>query len=81
MQVTVKFFSHYRQMAGVDQLSVDLDGDATMAGLLNSLSERFDNPAFQDDRVVFIVNQTKANPETVLKDGDTVLLLPVLGGG
>jgi len=52
-----------------------------MAGLLNLLSERFDNPAFKDDWAVAIVNQTKAAPETVLKDGDSVLLLPVLGGG
>ena len=47
MKVTVKFFSHFRQIVGVNELSVDLDGDATIAGLLNSLSERFDNPAFQ----------------------------------
>ena len=81
MKVSVKFFSYFRQIVGADQLSVDLDGDATMAGLLNLLSERFDNPAFRDDWAVAIVNQTKADPETVLKDGDSVLLLPVLGGG
>ena len=81
MKVTVKFFSHFRQIVGADQLFVDLDGDATIAGLLNSLSERFDNPALKDDRAVLIVNHKTAYPETILKDGDSVLLLPVLGGG
>jgi MoaD family protein len=81
MKVTVKFFSHFRQMVGTDQLSVDLDGGVTIASLLNSLSERFDNPALKNDRAVLLVNQKNAFPETILKDGDSVLLLPILGGG
>jgi molybdopterin converting factor small subunit len=81
VKVSVKFFAHFRRIVGADQLSVNLDGDTTMAGLLNTLTEQFDNPAFRDDAAVAIVNQTKAGPETVLKNGDSVLLLPVPGGG
>ena len=81
MTVTVKFFAHFRQIVGTDQLAVDLNGDETIAGLLNALSERFDNAALKDERPVLFVNQKHAKQDTILKDGDTVLLLPVLGGG
>ena len=81
MKVAVKFFSHFRQIVGADQVSVDLDSGATIAGLLNSLSERFDSPALKNDRAVIIVNAKNAFPETILNDGDSVLVLPILGGG
>lgn len=81
MKVTVEFFSYFRQIVGADQLSVDLDDGAAIAGLLNSLSERFDSPALKNDRAVMMVNQKNALLETILKDGDRVLLLPILGGG
>jgi molybdopterin converting factor small subunit len=81
MQVTVKFFSYLRQITGTDQLSVDLSDRATVADLMDSLSRKFDSPALKNDQTAVMINQKNAFPQTLLKEDDQVLLLPVMGGG
>ena len=81
MQVTVKFFSFFRHIAGTDQLSIDLPEGATLAGLLNALREKLDSPSLTNEGVIMMVNHKNASPETILREGDDVLLLPILGGG
>jgi MoaD family protein len=81
MQVTVKLFSYFRQIAGTDQLAVDVAEGTTAADLLDLLSERLDSTALKDKSASLMVNQRNAAPETTLKDGDEVLLLPIVGGG
>ena len=82
MQVTVKFFSFFRPIAGTDQLSIDLPDGATLARLMTCLTERFNAPIFSSNEgTIMMVNRKNAFPDTVLKEGDDVLLLPVLGGG
>jgi len=81
MEVTVKLFAHLRNMAGTDQLRVDLDQGATVAELLDHLSKTIDSPALTDNSTSVMVDHENAVPETTLKDGDEVLLLPIIGGG
>ena len=81
MKVTVKFFSFFRHIAGVDQLSVDLPEGASLAELLNALSEKLGSPSFTNEQVTMMVNHKNAFPGTILMEGDNVLLLPILGGG
>jgi len=81
MKVTVKLFAHLRSIAGTDQLRVDLVKGATVAELLDHLSKTIDSPALTDNSTSVMVNQKNAGPETMLKDGDEVLLLPIIGGG
>ena len=81
MEVTVKLFAHLRNMAGTDQLRVDLDQGATVAELLDHLSKTIDSPALTDNSTSVMVDHKNAVPETTLKDGDEVLLLPIIGGG
>ena len=81
MEVTVKLFAHLRTIAGTDRLRVDLDEGATVAELLDHLSKTIDSPALTDNSASVMVDQKNAGPETILKDGDEVLLLPIIGGG
>ena len=81
MQVIVKFFSFFRPITGTDRLSVDLVEGATLAELLNLLSEKFDSPSLASHPAIMMVNHKNALPETILREGDDVLLLPLLGGG
>jgi MoaD family protein len=81
MKVTVKLFAHLRSIAGTDQLRVDLDEGATVAELLDHLGRTIDSPALTDNSTSVMVDQKNAERETVLKDGDEVLLLPIIGGG
>jgi MoaD family protein len=81
MKVTVKLFAHLRSIAGTDQLRVDLVEGATVSELLDHLSKTIDNPALTDNSASVMVDQKNAERETILKDGDEVLLLPIIGGG
>lgn len=81
MQVTIGFFSFYRQITGMDNLSVDLPEGASLAELLNFLNRRFECLTFTNERGLMMVNRKNAPTETVLKEGDHILLLPILGGG
>jgi MoaD family protein len=83
MQISVKLFSMFRHYAGLDQTMVALDTGATVDDLLDALSKRFNNPVFSDDATLLMVmvNKNNAPRQTVLTEGDVVLLLPILGGG
>jgi len=83
MQVTVKLFSMFRHYAGVDRMTVELATEATVTDLLNTLAERFNNPAFNHDetQLMLMVNNENALHQTVLTEGDVVHLMPILGGG
>ena len=81
MQVTVNFFSYLRQITGTDQLSIELAEKATVADLLKSLNEKFDGLSIKDERTSIMVNHKNVFPQTILKEGDKVLLLPIMEGG
>jgi molybdopterin converting factor small subunit len=81
MQVTVKFFSFFSQIAGTDRLSVDLADGTSVSDLLNYLSIQFDNQLLKNDQVVILINQKQASIQSILNENDYVILLPVLGGG
>jgi molybdopterin synthase sulfur carrier subunit len=81
MEVTVKLFAHLRNIAGTNQLRVDLVEGATVADLLDNLSKTIDSPALTDNSTSVMIDHKNAGPETILMDGDEVLLLPIIGGG
>lgn len=81
MRIIVKFFTYYRSIAGTDRLAVDLSDNVTVAELVEKLRSQFDNPSFTLEKAMPLVNKKRAIPETVLKDGDEVLLLHLMSGG
>lgn len=81
MKVTVKLFAHLRSIAGTDQLRVELDEGATVAELLQHMSKTIDSPALTDNSTSAMIGHKNAERETILKEGDEVLLLPIIGGG
>ena len=81
MEVTVKLFAHLRNVAGTNQLRVDLVEGATVADLLDNLGKTIDSPALTDNSTSVMIDHKNAGPETILMDGDEVLLLPIIGGG
>jgi len=81
MQVTVKFFSFLQNITGRSRMEIDLPAGARLADLSVSLDRQFDQLVSVRPQIVTLVNHESALPETVLQDGDDVLLLPFLGGG
>ncbi len=62
-------------------MSVDLKDNCSMSDLLSLMCKRFSNKIFKEYKAVLMVNNKNALPETILKEGDVVLLLPIMGGG
>ena len=81
MQINVKFFSYLRQITGKDQVSVDLTDNATVEDMLNTLSVKLNTPSVKNEQVAIMVNHRNVFPYTILKEGDQVLLLPIMEGG
>jgi molybdopterin converting factor small subunit len=81
MEVTVKFFSYCRILAGTDKLSTSLSKGATIDDLLENLRRILGKPDLGKDKTTFMVNQRQASLETALKDKDEIALLYLIGGG
>lgn len=81
MKVHVKLFSFFQQYASVDEVTVEISDGATVNDLLAVLGKKFNQSAFTDQKTLLMINKVNALPQTVLREGDTVHLLPILGGG
>ena len=81
MTVVVKFFALSRQVTGKQEVEIRLPKDATAALLMEALKKRF--PKFEAlfGSVKVAVNWDYVDPETVLRDGDEVAIIPPVAGG
>ena len=78
-QLTVRYFAGFREHAGTDRESISLDVN-TAAELFAELRHRHGSSEPLGHCKVAI-NDEMADWETVLSDGDTVLLFPPVAGG
>jgi molybdopterin synthase catalytic subunit len=80
--VTVKLFAMLKEKAGTAEV-VLTDRPETVQDLLSVMGSRF--PSLRDllscDRILVSVNQEFVRPDTPLKDGDEVALMPPFSGG
>ena len=93
MNVRVRFYGMAYDEVGTRELSVELVEDSTVNDLLSILVERYPSltKLVYDDEGVFreylevAVNRTDIigldGLETVLNEGDIVLIMPPIGGG
>jgi molybdopterin converting factor subunit 1 len=81
MKLDITFFALYRERAGRRQYSLELPGGATVADLTQAIRERFPNLAPPEVNIVVAVNTEYAEPDTVLREGDEVCLIPPVSGG
>ena len=81
MELLIRFFALYRERAGLNELSLDLPQNSTVADLTAEVRRRFPNLAPPQVNIVVAVNADYAEAETVLKPGDDVCLIPPVSGG
>jgi molybdopterin converting factor subunit 1 len=81
MQIRVLFFGILKEKVGKGSDSLSLSDLPTVAEVLAHYAET--HPALQQwfGSIAVSVNQEYANPQTRLKDGDEVALLPPVSGG
>ncbi len=81
MQITVKLFARFKEVAGTGKTTLHLPDEATIADLIAALRQQFDGLSLVPERTLLSVNQEFATPETVLRDGDEVAIFPPVSGG
>lgn len=92
MKVTVKLFGEFRQVAGKERVTLDLNPGATCLSALKALVAQepelqamvFQAGQLQDHLHVFLNGQNVVNLQglaTPLHEGDTLTFFPPLSGG
>ena len=81
MQVRVLFFGMLREIAGGSEQRLAVADDARLADLLGECEKKWPKLADYLPATATAVNQEFAAPDTRLKDGDEVALLPPVSGG
>lgn len=84
MKITVRYFAQLRERAGRGSEVVELrDGETSVLALREQLAERTPSlrGALCGAHLLVAVNREYATPETALRDGDEVALLPPVSGG
>jgi molybdopterin converting factor subunit 1 len=81
MQIRALFFASYRDLAGADEIDVDLPEGSSVADLVGRLRERGGSWASLPAQPAVAVNQTYSPLETALSDGDEIAFIPPVSGG
>ena len=94
MRINVKFFATLREIVGEWNIELSLPEGTTVDGVLRSLvkqyGERFRNYTYDEkgvihDYLIFLINGESIYAmkgfETILSEGDSLIILPPIGGG
>ena len=81
MIVRTLFFASYRDIAGADELEVELPGGSSVADLVRQLRSGGDRWGALPASPAVAVNMDYAPVSTALRDGDEVAFIPPVAGG
>ncbi len=81
MMVRSLFFAQYRDMAGAEELPVELPEGASVGDLVHALRGRAGGLASLPAKPVVAVNMDYAPLATRLSEGDEVAFIPPVAGG
>lgn len=81
MNVTVQFFSYFKDLTGCERAAVSLSDGATLGKLLTQLRERHPKLAEMQKSTLVAVGVEYQGPDYVLREGDEVSLFPPVQGG
>ena len=81
MELVVRFIALNRERAGANTHQLELPEGATVAELTTEMRRLFPRLAPPEVDIVVAVNTDYAEPDTVLKNGDDICLIPPVSGG
>jgi sulfur-carrier protein len=81
IELTIKLFAAYQEVCGVSELILEFPPSTTAANILENLIAQ--HPQLEQWRNLtrFGVNWQFVEPDTVLQDGDELVLIPPVSGG
>lgn len=75
------FYSYFKELTGVAQLTETLDDGTTLGGLYAGLARRYPKLAAMEKSTLMAVGVDYQTRDYALKDGDAVSLFPPVQGG
>ena len=72
--VTIRIVSYLKDISGYEEKSFKIDRSTQIRELVSF-------PNIPDNRLVVLVNEKGARMDSLVKDDDKVVILPVVGGG
>ena len=81
MQVTVRLFATYREVAGSKELKVQLAAGATVRSLLDAIYTKHPRLKGFEETMLLAVNHEFVDAASTLREGDEVALMPPVSGG
>jgi len=81
ISVNVKLFASYQEAYGVPELVLEFPQDTPVAAVCDRLITEHPELAKWREVTRFGVNLLFVEPDTILQDGDEVVLIPPVSGG
>ena len=79
--ITVKLFAAFGEAYGVSEITLELPPDTPVSQVLESSIAQHPQLEQWRDRTRFGLNMEFVSPDTILQDGDEVVLIPPVSGG
>ena len=79
--ITVKLFAAFGEAYGVSELTLELPPGTPVSQVLESSIAQHPQLEQWRDRTRFGINMEFVSPDTILQDGDEVVLIPPVSGG
>ena len=81
MQITVHFYSYFKELAGCERATETVAAGSTLADMLRQLFTRFPKLAAMQKSMLVAVGLEYQGRNHVLQHGDEVSLFPPVQGG
>ena len=81
MQVTVCFYSYFKDLTGCNSVTQMVKDGSTLGDLVDQLGRRFEKLAPMRKSMLMAVGVDYQNSIYVLRDGDEISLFPPVQGG
>ena len=79
--ITVKLFAAFGEAFGVSEITLELPPDTPVSQVLESSIAQYPQLEQWRERTRFGLNMEFVSPDTILQDGDEVVLIPPVSGG
>mgnify|MGYP001424817282 CR=1 FL=1 len=81
MQVQVRLFARYRELAGASSLSLEVPDNSTALDVFDRLAERFPDMQPMRASTLMAIDQDFVKPNTEIRAGEELALMPPVSGG
>lgn len=81
MNITIRYFARYREVAGRSKEPFTLEDGASVAQAAQALLARYPDLAELLPRSIYAVNRQYVPADTPLREGDELVFIPPMAGG